>query len=187
MSLIAGLNWLDLLILVVFIVGMGMGYMQGFIRQVMGLAALYIGTILGAQYHLIVAGWLMQFFPSAPVRFVNAFGFVLILFLVTSIINWLASDAYGSGRVHMLPTFDHLAGSLLGLGTAFVVIALLLPVVRFAVGETWPWAWAESGRSTLLTGLNTSHLIYFFDQAKPELLAILTPWLPNGLPSIFNL
>ena len=41
--------WLDVVILFLLVLGLGIGYAQGLVRQAIGLAALYIGAILGAQ------------------------------------------------------------------------------------------------------------------------------------------
>src|SRR5512141_1721050 len=108
MGLLGGLNWLDLVILILLLVGLGIGYAQGLLRQVMNLAALYIGAVLGAQYYTIVAGWFRIFFDNPPPRLINAIGFVLILILVSSLINWLANDAYRSTPLRFYPLFDHL-------------------------------------------------------------------------------
>jgi uncharacterized membrane protein required for colicin V production len=185
MDLLAGLNWLDLVLLGLLVVGLGIGYLQGMLRQVLGLAALYIGVILGAQYFLIVAGWILVFFPQAPIRFVNAAGFFAIVVAVTSITNWLVYDAYRSTRLRLFPTIDHLVGSLLGLATVAILLTIILPVVTFATGEPWPWA--EAARGQLVNGLKTSSLIPMIELVKPAMLNALSPWLPGGLPSIFNL
>lgn len=185
MSLFGGFNWLDLALLVLLFVGVGIGFSQGLLRQILGLAALYIGAILGAQYYTVIAGWFHFLFPDPPVRFVNALGFLIILLAVTSLINWLAYDAYKSTHLRIFPIIDRLSGSLLGLLTAAILISLLFPVVAFASGEQWPWA--EGTRLLINYALETSRLIPLFDQFKPELLNALGPWLPGGLPSLFNL
>lgn len=185
MSLLGGLNWLDLLILVTLIVGLGIGYVQGLLRQVIGLAALYVGAILGAQYFTVVAGWIRVIFSQAPSKFINALAFFIILGVVASVINWLFFDAYRSTRLRLFPLIDHLGGSWLGFATTVITISLALPVITFAVGEPWPLS--EPTRFLVSAGLQTSRLVPVFDLLKPSLLDTLGPWLPGGLPSIFNL
>ncbi len=185
MNLLGGFNWLDFVLFFLLIIGLVIGYVQGLVRQVIGLAALYIAAILGAQYYTYPAGAVRYFFPDAPARFTNALGFIIIFFIVTSIINWLALDAYRSAKLRIFPLLDHMGGSLLGLITTFVAIALLLPVLLFAIGEPWPGA--ESTRVLLRGGLEASRLMLVFDAFKPLMLNAIGPWLPGGLPSIFNL
>ncbi len=185
MSLLASWNGLDLILLAALVAGLGIGYFQGLLRQLVGLAALYIGVILGAQYFLIVSNWIEFAFPQAPIRFVNALGFLAILLSVTSLLNWLIYDAYHSTRLRFFPLLDHLGGSLLGVVTAAIIIIILMPIVTFAAGEPWPWA--ESVRQGLITGLGTSQFLPMIEMAKPSMLNALSPWLPGGLPSLFNL
>ncbi len=185
MSLLGVFNWLDVVLLALLVIGVAIGFRQGLLRQILGLAALYIGAILGAQYYTVIAGWFRFLFPNLPVRFVNALGFLIILLAVTSLINWLAYDAYQSTHLHIFPVIDRLVGSLLGFLTAAILISLLFPIVAFASGEQWPWA--EGTRLLINYAMETSRLIPFFDQFKPELLNALGPWLPGGLPSLFNL
>ncbi|MBI4787274.1 MAG: CvpA family protein [Chloroflexi bacterium] len=185
MGFLGGFNWLDVLVLFALIIGLGVGYAQGMLRQMIGLAALYVGAILGAQYYTVIAGAIRFVFNNAPSRFVNALGFFAILLIVTSLINWLAFDAYRSTNLKLFPIIDHLGGSILGLITTVIVISLFLPIVTFGAAEPWPWA--EQTRLLIVAGIQTSRLLPIFDLFKPGLLNALGPWLPGGLPSIFNL
>lgn len=185
MHLLAGFNWFDVILLVGLIAGLAVGYVQGMLRQLIGLAALYIGAILGAQYYSLISGLIHWPFPEAPPRFANAFGFIFILIAVTSIVSWLVFDTYQNTRLRPFPILDHLGGSLLGLITAVIIITIVIPVVTFSTLEPWPWA--ESTRYLISNGLVTSRLIPVFDLFKPVLLNALGPWMPNGLPTIFNL
>ncbi|MDE3091233.1 MAG: CvpA family protein, partial [Chloroflexota bacterium] len=181
------LNWLDFLIFFLIIAGMAIGYAQGLLRQVIGLAALYIGAVLGAQYFSVIGDWIRMFsFQSASSsRFLNAFSFFVILILVSSIINWLAYDAYRSTKLRIFPLVDQLGGTVVGLATAMIALSLVLPVLAFATNEPWPWS--ESTRLFVIGGLQSSRLIVIFDEFKPLLLNALAPWLPAGLPALFSL
>lgn len=177
--------WLDVVILFLLVLGLGIGYAQGLVRQAIGLAALYIGTILGAQYYTVVAGWVHLLSPGPPSRAVNAFGFFVILIFVVSIINWLANDAYHLSRLRIFPLVNVVGGALLGLLTTVILISVAAPILAFATGEAWPVA--ESARYNVITGLTSSRFLAIFGLFTPALLDTLKPWLPNGLPSIFNL
>jgi uncharacterized membrane protein required for colicin V production len=186
MNPIGGFNWLDFLIFFLIIASMAVGYAQGLLRQVIGLAALYIGAILGAQYYTVVGGWIRFFsFQTSTNRFLNAFSFFVILIFVTSVINWLAYDAYRSTKLHLFPLVDQLGGTLLGLASMLILLSLILPVITFATSEPWPWS--ETARQFIITGFRMSRLLPVFDEFKPLLLSALSPWLPTGLPSLFNL
>ena len=177
--------WLDIVILFLLIAGLGIGYVQGLVRQAIGLVALYLGAILGAQYYTVIAGWVRLLFPGPSSRALNAFGFFVILLAVVSLLNWLANDAYHLSRLRLFPIVNQLGGSLLGLVTTVIIISLCVPILVFATGEPWPWG--EAARFNLITGITSSRLLSIFQFFTPALLGTLSPWLPNGLPSIFNL
>jgi uncharacterized membrane protein required for colicin V production len=185
MSFLGGFSWLDALILSLLIAGLVVGYAQGLLRQIVGLAALYVGAILGAQYYGLIAGAIRYVFANAPVHFVNALAFFIIVLGVTTLIEWLVFDAYRMTKLQFMPAVDHIGGSLLCLTTTVVAVSMCLPVIAFAVGESWPFG--EPTRFLLMTGMQTSRLVPIFDFLKPGLLNALGPWLPGGLPAIFNL
>ncbi len=184
MNLLAGYNWFDGLLVVALIAGMVIGYAQGLVRQLIGLAALYIGAILGAQYYTVISRFIHWPFPDAPDRFANSLGFFFILIVVTSVVSWLILDTYKNTKLNLVPLVDTLGGSLLGLVTAVIVIELVVPVIIFGTLEPWPWA--EPTRYLIANGLTTSKLLDAFERLKPTLLNVLGPWMPNGIPSIFN-
>jgi len=186
MNLVGGFNWLDFLIFFLIIVSMAVGFAQGLLRQVIGLAALYIGAILGAQYYSVIGEWIRFLsFQSSTNRFQNALSFFVILIFVSSVINWLAYDAYRSTRLRLFPLIDHLGGAILGLTSTMILVSLALSVITFATSEPWPWS--ETARQFITTGFQTARLLPIFDAFKPLLLNALRPWLPTGLPALFDL
>ena len=183
---LGSLNLIDLLLMGLFAAAMVIGYIQGLLRQVIGLAVLYVAAILGAQYFPTVSNWLVVVFRlTSPTRFVNAAAFFLIVIAVVLLLNTLAYDAYRATKLQLFPLVDHLGGSLLGLVTVIIAISLILPVVNFALVE--PWTGSESIRLTIRDGVETARLVPFFDLIKPVLLSTLGPWLPAGMPAIFDL
>ena len=197
-----GLNWIDLAILLLAIFSLVIGFVQGMLRQVIGLAALYIATILGAQYHSMVGGWIRALtFQTHPSRIVNAVAFLIIVVGISFLLSWLANDAYHSTKdrgvrrtkdTESVPTalkifvlLDPIGGSIMALATMIIATSLVLSILLFSVGEPWPEN--ESLRFTLSGGLNSSLLVPIFESFKDTLLKAIIPWLPAGLPSIFNL
>ena len=185
MNQIAGFNWLDFLIFFLVIASMAIGYAQGLLRQVITLAALYIGTVLGAQYYAVVSGWIraVLFDPTAN-RFQDAFAFFVILVVVSSIINWLAYDAYRATKLQFSPLVDQLGGAILGLVTVMIFISIALPIIKFASAESWPWG--DTARQYVQLGLGYSKLKGIFDYLTPVLVATIRPWLPSTLPALFD-
>ncbi len=185
MPTIGGFNWFDLLLLILFGLGLTVGYSQGFLRQVMGLAALYVATIIATQYFIPFSGFLRSVFFLTESRIWNAVAFFLILIGIASIINFLAADAYRLTKLRMFPLLDHLTGMILGLITIVIILSLVLPILTFVTSEPMPYF--DSVRSNVALGMQTARLMPLFQAVKPLILNAITPWIPGGLPSLFNL
>lgn len=182
---LAGLNWLDLTILLIGVFSLVIGYVQGMLRQFIWLAALYIALILAAQYHTLVGNWIRTLtFQTHPSRAVNVVAFLIIVIVVSFLLSWLASDAYPAEKLKFFPLVNQIGGSILALATTIAAISISLWIVTFSVGEPWPGN--ESIRFAIMGGLQTSLLLPFFDALKGPLLETIKLWLP-ALPSIFNL
>ncbi len=186
MTVFGGFTWLDLTLLLLMLFSLGIGYIQGLLRQMMGLGALYIAVVLGAQYHTVVSGWIRAItFQTSPSRFLSAISFFIIVFVTWSVISWLVFDAYRSTKLKLVPLVDHLGGSAVALIAMVCTITLVLPVLSFAVTEPWPWS--ETVRFWLADALQRSPLVHIFDLFKPAVLAGVKLWLPAAaLPSIFT-
>jgi uncharacterized membrane protein required for colicin V production len=182
---LSGLNWIDLILLLLIITSLAIGFAQGMLRQMIGLAALYIAMILAAQYYIPVSNFIRAVMFQPTSRFLNAISFFIIVVVVWSLISWMAFDVYSSTKLRLLPLIDQLGGSILSLVAVIAALTLVLPVIFFMVGESWPSN--ETVRSGIELGLQTSRLVPIFTALKPTLLGSLAPWLPIGLPSIFNL
>lgn len=182
---LGGFNWLDALLLFLLCASLLVGYTQGLVRQTIGLAALYVAAIIGAQYHVLLGGGFRTFLTELPSRFVNGLAFFTIVILVTSVVAWLALDAYQAIRLNLYPVLDHLGGSVVSVLTTVLAITLCLPVLSFTTLEVWPSM--EPARQFVNDALNTSSMLQVFESLKPLLLSALSPWLPGGLPSIFNI
>ncbi len=183
--MLGGFNGLDIVIFALVIVGIGVGFAQGLLRQVISLAALYIGAILGAQYYSLVAGFVNFVFFAAPSKFVNALSFFIIVILTSALIDWLVRDVLQSTRLQLLPIVDQLGGAIMGLVRPIIILTLALPVITFAAGEPWPYL--EQTRVLVLQTLHTSRFLPVFEHFKPLILSTVGPWLPAGLPALFNL
>ncbi|MBI5030552.1 MAG: CvpA family protein [Chloroflexi bacterium] len=182
---LGGLNWIDLILLFLVIASLAVGFAQGLLRQVIGLAALYVATILATQYYTTLGDFIRAIIFQPTSRFLNAISFFIIVVVVWMIISWLAFDAYSTTKIRLLPLVDQLGGSILSLVTLVATLSLVLPIITFAVGESWPGN--EVTRASIEQGIQTARLVPVFEAIKPLFLSAILPWLPHGLPSIFNL
>lgn len=183
-SLPGGFSWIDLVILLIIGGGVLRGYTQGLLRQIVGLAVLYLATILATQNYLPLSNWVYSIYHLPATRLANALTFLFILFTVSFLINLLADDAYRMTKVKIAPVVDQLGGAFLGLVTVIIVLIFLLPILRFVSNEPFPYF--DGLRVAILQGLQGSQFLPLILYYRPIVLGTITPWIPGGLPSIFE-
>ena len=178
-------NWVDLAILAVLMLGLATGWMQGLVRQLIVLAALYLGAILATQYHAFLGNGLKSILVGTPGIIVNAISFFGILLIVTAIINLLAFDA--ARMSFRLPAvFDRLGGMLLGAVSGWILVTLAVQILSYSTGIA-AWGDADNMREFIANGIRASRLADVAAATVPALIGTIKPWLPSGLPSIFSL
>lgn len=181
---LSAFNWLDIVIFLILILSLGIGFMQGILRQVIGLAAFYIAITLGAQYHYALSDFIRRLLFQRTSPLLNSIAFFVIIVVVWLLISWLAFDAYRSTKIRFAPLLDQLGGSIISVATTIAALALILPVVKLMVSEPWPGA--ESAHQVFSMALNTSALVKQLVLLKGQLINAIAPWMPYGIPAIFD-
>ena len=183
-----GIDWVDLALLVFMLGGLIVGFARGLLWEFVGLASLYIGAVIASQYYFYISDFLSRLAGGGPAaKLLTAMSFLFLLFLVSLLVSWLVMDAFRLTKLKLYPSLDHLGGTVLGLVSVVALIILLTPVFIFAISEPWTGGWPEGIRSFLATQFQHSYLVPIFNELKPIMLESLKPWLPTGLPSLFNL
>lgn len=180
-------NWLDFALIVLLMVGMVVGYMQGVVRQLIGLAALYVGLVLATQFFQPVSRAFGEMVKAAPNTLTNALAFFALFFVVMSVVNLLALDAYKSTRIRLIPIVDHVVGMLLGLASAWVILTIMVQVLSFAANTQGWGGGAEGIRVLLKDGIASSVFVTVTASTLPMIVNSVKPWLPGGLPALFSL
>lgn len=181
----SGINWMDFVLILLLALGLAIGYNQGLLRQIVSLAALYLGAILATQYSFVLTNIFKAMFTTTPSTMLNTIAFFVIMFGVMGGLSLLALDAYRL-KLNVFPLLDHLCGMLLGLVTAWIILALCLNVTIIAT-SVQSWESAEGLRQALHDGIAGSRVAEATDTTVPMLIAAIKPWLPAGLPTIFNM
>lgn len=182
-----GFNWLDLVIIVLLLTGMAIGFTQGLVRQLIGLVALYIALVLATQFFRPLSQMFGDALNAPPNTMSNAIAFFFILFLAMGLINYFALDAYKSTKLKIVPFVDQLTGMVLGVASMWIVISVAINVLNFAVNtQIWPGN-SEITRVLIKNGLETSRLAEVTFSTLPMIVGTIRPWLPSGLPAIFDL
>lgn len=180
------INWLDYVLILLMIVGVSVGYFQGLLRQVLNLASMYLAAILAAQYFHLLANWFRANLVTTPGLLLNAGAFFLIMLAVTGLLNFLTYDAYKNTKLSLFPLLDRFGGMLLGLIASWILISLALNALTLATSTQY-WSSAEQFRQMLRSGIVQSIISAGTATTLPAILGAISPWLPAGLPSIFNI
>jgi membrane protein required for colicin V production len=181
---LAAYNWLDLTIFLLLLTALAVGFAQGILRQVIGLAAFYIAIILGAQYYYPLSEFVRGVLFVRTNALLESIVFLVIVIAVWMLLTWLAFDAYRSTKIHFAPLLDQLGGSVVALATIVAALALIAPVINFMVSE--PWTGAENAHQVFSSAMRTSVLVKQLLVMKVQLISAIEPWMPYGIPSIFN-
>lgn len=177
---------MDYCLILFIVLGLTVGYVQGLLRQVMNLAAMYLAAILASQYFHVLGNFLKEQLATTPGTLLNGVAFFVIMFAVMGILNFLTFDAYKNTKLTLMPVLDHLGGMLIGLVACWIIIALAINVLNFATSSQ-SWSSADNVRETLRSGIVSSQIAAASGLTLPSILEAIKPWLPTGLPNIFNI
>jgi uncharacterized membrane protein required for colicin V production len=161
-----------------------MGWRQGLIRQLLGMAGFYIALVLGAQYHRLVGGWVMSIAPNATWVAVDTLAFLFFFIIVLLTFTWVGHRVYADTHIPFFALLDGLTGAVFGVLTACLQVIIALSLVRFVLSISW-FEW-ESTRQVVLQIFRTSILEPIFIGAAPMLYVLIRPWLPSGLPALLS-
>jgi len=127
------MNWLDFVILAIIVVTMIVGIFKGFVRQVIGLAAVVAGLVLAVVYYEQAAGVFMTFVKNRLVS--NFLGFLLI-FVVVLIAGAVLGHLFTKAMVGPLAVANRLFGAVFGLIKAVLICGILVfALVSFEIAR----------------------------------------------------
>lgn len=131
----AGLNWLDLVIIIVLVFYVLEGYSLGFIAALLDLIGFVSSFIIGLKTYSFFSQVIIKLF-SIPPGFSDALGFLIAAFLAEIIIGVVLrrivySKYFNRFIVHglMLKSLDKFFGLLFGVFSGLILFAFLLTVI----------------------------------------------------------
>jgi membrane protein required for colicin V production len=130
-DLIAGMTWVDWLIVVVIASAALSGLAQGFFRSVFSLIGLFLGLAIAAWNYIWVGAMFKPFVKVAEVA--DAIAFLLIAILVMVVAALIGSVLSKTFQKIGLGWLDSLVGGAFGLlqGVLLVTIVILVTVAFF--------------------------------------------------------
>jgi len=118
-----GVTAYDIVVLTLFALLIGRGIWLGFIKQITGLLALYLGYIVASQYHDKFFPFLRDLSDNPEIVFLASY---VILFMVTYIIILLLGKLLAHTiHVSIVGWFDRVLGAVLGFAKALIIVVLM--------------------------------------------------------------
>lgn len=179
------MNWLDVVVGLLFAAGLAGGYLQGLIRQALSLGATLCGLILATYLHVPLAAFFDYIFPGMRAITAETTAFLISAVVLISTLEAVQRKAMPDTHLLAIGVFDRIAGAMvasvavsLQLGVAFLILQFLL-TLRWPVGETI---------RLLLTGAQESSLLVpGFLSLVVTLIAVVGRLLPEGGPRFLTL
>jgi len=179
------MNWLDIILVVLFSAGVLVGYRQRLLREVMSLAAVACGLILGTYLHVPLAAFFAFTFPGTDVATTDTAGFLLAVVLLISALEVLHRRVMPETRLLSIGILDRVLGLLVAVLTVILQMSIVVLALRFCVSFSWPVG--DGLRLGLVRGLKASTLAYALYNLLAVLVTVIGALLPEGRPRFVKL
>lgn len=185
---ITSLNQFDLLIILVLFGMFILGFMQGTIRRLLGIASMLFAFLVAANLRGPIGDYLTQNWThmEAPYAVMVGFGTVFFALAVTASIG--IQMFYR--KVPLFPKFtviDEVLGGTLGVVQGVVILAIMVAILDSAFEIP---GMANRNELPLLREIHDAYdtsttAAVIREQMLPSALAALGPFVPDGLRSLF--
>jgi uncharacterized membrane protein required for colicin V production len=175
-------NWFDAVLVLLFILGLMGGYLQGLIRQALSLAALVCGIILATYAFIPLAAWFAFMFPDTAVTITDTGGFLLALLLLITVLEIAQRKSVPASRILSIGRLDRIAGLLVAVVAVTLQLSIGILLLKFLV--TLPWPTGGTIRLLLTQGMSSSALASALYGLLVTLVTIVGALLPEGRPRL---
>lgn len=188
-ELLSSINRFDLLV-ILFAFGMFvLGFIQGTIRRILGLASMLFSFLFAANLRGPLGGYLAQNWNDYPDQYAVMLGFALVFVAATIAFTVVIQGFYHKQDLFEKATFaDELIGGLLGIVQAlFLVGAIIVILDSFFLIPTIPrsdneFAWIRSFFETM----NTSNVADLFrTRLIPGFITVFGLLIPTDLQAFY--
>lgn len=125
------MNWVDVVIVIILVIGLFKGLANGFVRGLFGLVALVLGIAIAAGYYSQLREALLFRLPMG-LQMQNIISFLLIFLIVMLLVSILGNIISRALKLAALGWLDRLAGGVLGVFMSCLFVGALLLLVVMA-------------------------------------------------------
>lgn len=118
------MNWLDLILIIIFIVAAIGGAKNGFIKSIISLAALVLGVVLAVRLYMEFGQWLERFISNETAARVAGFAIILVAVVVAGAI--LGSVLSGVASTMGLGWLNRIGGTVFSVAAAAIAFGGIL-------------------------------------------------------------
>lgn len=125
------MNWLDILLLIIFVGSIASGIKRGFIRLGIGLIATVVGLIAASWFYASAGAWFVGFTHS--IALANLMGFFCVFGIVLAIGGLISVLIARMLRFVGLGFFDRVGGALFGaVRGALIAMIVFIALMAFS-------------------------------------------------------
>ena len=174
------MNWFDVVLGLLFAVGLAGGYFQGLIRQALSLGAVACGIILATYLHLPLAAWFAFMSPDTAVATRETAAFLLSLVALVTALEIAQRKAVPATRLLAIGVLDQIAGALVALVSVALQLSVGVLMLKLLVTPHWPIG--GTLRMLLTRGMLSSTLAPALYSLLVALVTVIGALLPQGRP-----
>jgi uncharacterized membrane protein required for colicin V production len=179
------MNWLDLVLGLLFVIALAGGYLQGVIRQALSLGAIVSGLILATYIHVPLAAFYDYIFPEVRAATTETAAFLTAVVVLISALEAIQRKAMPDTHLLAIGVLDRIAGVLVAVPAAAFQMGVAIIVLRFVLSARWPVG--ETARLILVAAEESSFLAPNFANLVLTLVTVVGRMLPEGGPRFLRL
>jgi uncharacterized membrane protein required for colicin V production len=179
------MNWLDVVVVLLFAGGLVLGYRQGLLRQALSLAAVACGVILATFVHVPLAGLFAFTFPDTPAATVETAAFLLSVIALVLGLEVLQRKVVPETRLVAIGVLDRVGGLLSAALAVSLQLTIVILVFYSIVGIPWPIG--ETIRLLLVRSVKSSLLVPVLYNVLVAMVGFVGRLLPEGGPRFLRL
>jgi|SRR5574344_463805 membrane protein required for colicin V production len=130
------MNFIDITILVLFVIGIIKGIKDGFIRQVAAIGGIFLGFWLAYKFSSLFCPYIIKWIPSLSEATVKIISFVIIIIAVIIAVHFLGKLIEKVITISMLGWLNKLLGIIIAIAATAFIIGLILNLVTY-INNTW--------------------------------------------------
>ena len=132
------MNYLDVIIAILFIIAIVSGYRKGFIHQLASLAALILGIFLAVKFSKLISPFLQEHFTSSA-NVAKVLAFVAVFVIVMILVHLLGRFLEKTFDEIELGPLNKIVGSVFSVIKMLLIISSIMILLKLSIIKfNWP-------------------------------------------------